>query len=162
MVCDWGMSEKLGPMAYGQRHEEIFLGREIANRRDYSEKTAQAIDEEIVALVLSAEQRAESLLRENIDKLHELAGALLEFEVLDESQIERIVLGERLRKPEPQTPLPEPEGGGEDRAEETPADEVAAAREEGGVKEGTEGDDSGHERGASTPPPIEEKPISDD
>ena len=99
MVCDWGMSEKLGPISYGNRQDEVFLGREMAQRRDFSEKVAQVIDDEIRSFVLTAEERAESLLRENIAQVHVLADALLEFEVLDDSQLDRILAGEKLQKP---------------------------------------------------------------
>jgi len=98
MVCEWGMSEKLGALTYGKKEEEIFLGREIAQHRDYSEKTAQAIDAEVRALIDEAEQTATRLLREHEDKLHLLAQTLLEFEVLDGAQIDKLLKGEKLRK----------------------------------------------------------------
>jgi cell division protease FtsH len=96
MVCDWGMSEKLGPLSFGRRQEEIFLGREIAQHRDYSEKTAQEIDEEIKHIVVEAEHRAQNLLKKNIDKLHVLAKALLEQEILDGNAIDRLLRGQQL------------------------------------------------------------------
>ena len=99
MVCEWGMSERLGPMTYGKKEEEIFLGREIAKHRDYSEKTAQVIDEEIALIVSGAEKRADDLLRSNEDKLHRLVETLLEFEVLDGSQMDRVLAGEVLKRP---------------------------------------------------------------
>jgi cell division protease FtsH len=101
MVCEWGMSEKLGPLTYGKKEEEIFLGREIAQHRDYSEKTAQTIDAEVRALIDAAEETALRLLRENEDKMHMLAQALLEFEVLDGDQIDRLLRGEKIRKTTP-------------------------------------------------------------
>ncbi|MFH1006110.1 MAG: ATP-dependent zinc metalloprotease FtsH [Candidatus Latescibacterota bacterium] len=96
MVCEWGMSEKLGPMTYGKKEEEIFLGREIAQHRDFSEKTAQTIDAEVRALIDGAEGTALGLLRENEDKMHMLAHALLEFEVLDGDQIDKLLRGEKI------------------------------------------------------------------
>jgi cell division protease FtsH len=93
MVCDWGMSEKMGPLAFGKKQEEIFLGREIAQHRDYSERTAQEIDAEIKKIIVSAEKRAKNLLQENIDKLHLLAKALLEYEILDGANIDDILSG---------------------------------------------------------------------
>ncbi len=96
MVCEWGMSEKLGPLTYGKKEEEIFLGREIATHRDFSEKTAQEIDAEIRRIVLKAEKRVEKLLSENIDKLHRLAEALLEREILDGEEIDLILAGKKL------------------------------------------------------------------
>lgn len=96
MVCDWGMSEKLGPLTFGKKEEEIFLGREIAKHRDYSELTAQEIDREVKRIVEEAERRATDLLTANLDKLHSLARALLEREILDGDQLDRILKGEEL------------------------------------------------------------------
>ncbi|MCK4857568.1 MAG: ATP-dependent zinc metalloprotease FtsH, partial [candidate division Zixibacteria bacterium] len=100
MVCAWGMSDKLGPLTFGQKQEEIFLGREITQRRDYSEETARIIDQEVRAIVERASETAEELLRSNLDKLHLLATALLEHEILDSQEIDKILKGEKLsRKP---------------------------------------------------------------
>ncbi|MHB2153879.1 ATP-dependent zinc metalloprotease FtsH [Calditrichota bacterium GD2] len=98
MVCEWGMSEKLGPITFGKKEQEIFLGREITQHRDYSERTAQEIDQEVRRIVREAEERAETLLKENIDKLHALAKALLEFEILDGEQIDLVLKGEKIKK----------------------------------------------------------------
>lgn len=103
MVCEWGMSEKLGPLAYGAKEEEIFLGREIQRHKDYSEKTAQEIDEEVKSIIRKAEQRAETILKENIDLLHKLSKELLEREILDGDEIDAIIKGQELppvQKPE--------------------------------------------------------------
>ncbi len=96
MVCEWGMSEKMGPMSYGAKEEEIFLGREIQKHRDYSEQTAIDIDEEIRGIISKAMNRAEKILRDNIDLLHKLSKELLEREILDSDEIERIIKGEEL------------------------------------------------------------------
>ncbi|MEJ5262143.1 MAG: ATP-dependent zinc metalloprotease FtsH [Ignavibacterium sp.] len=96
MVCEWGMSEKLGPLAYGAKEEEIFLGREIQRHKDYSEKTAQEIDEEVKSIIRKAEQRAETILKENIDLLHKLSKELLEREILDGDEIDAIIKGQEL------------------------------------------------------------------
>lgn len=96
MVCEWGMSEKMGPMSYGAKEEEIFLGREIQKHRDYSEKTAIEIDEEIRGIVNKSMHRAENILKNNIDLLHRLSKELLEREILDSEEIERIIKGEEL------------------------------------------------------------------
>jgi cell division protease FtsH len=96
MVCEWGMSEKLGPLTFGKKEEQIFLGREIATHRDYSEYTAQEIDKEVKNIVEEAEKKATELLGSNVDKLHLLAGALLEREILDGEEIDRILRGEKL------------------------------------------------------------------
>jgi cell division protease FtsH len=96
MVCEWGMSEKLGPLSYGAKEEEIFLGREIQKHRDYSENTAIQIDEEIKAIVNIAMRRAEKILNENINLLHLLSKELLEREILDSEEIDKIIKGEEL------------------------------------------------------------------
>ena len=94
MVCEWGMSQRLGPVSFGKKEEEIFLGREIARHRDYSEKTAQDIDLEVKEIVLSAEKRATDLLSANLDKLHLVARTLLEKEILDGEQLDALLKGE--------------------------------------------------------------------
>jgi cell division protease FtsH len=93
MVCDWGMSEALGPLALGKREEHIFLGREIAQHRDYSEETARKIDAEIKNLIMDSYNQASKLLKQNLDRLHALANALLDKETLDSQEIEEIVNG---------------------------------------------------------------------
>lgn len=96
MVCEWGMSEKLGPLTFGKKEEEIFLGREIAQHRDYSEQTAIMIDEEVKKIVNRGMERAETILRENMDILHRLSAALLEREILDSEEIDKVMKGETL------------------------------------------------------------------
>lgn len=96
MVCEWGMSEKLGPLAYGSKEEEIFLGREITKHKDFSEQTAQDIDSEIKKIVMAGMERAEKILNENVDLLHKLSKELLEREILDNEEIEKIMRGEEL------------------------------------------------------------------
>jgi len=96
MVCEWGMSEKMGPLAFGQKEEQIFLGREFARHKDYSERTAQDIDEEIKQIVDNSYDSARKIIEENIDLLHSLANSLLERESLDGDQIDKIVKGEKI------------------------------------------------------------------
>jgi len=96
MVCEWGMSDKLGPLAFGAKEEEVFLGREITRTKNYSEQTAILIDEEIRRIVTSAMRRAEKIIRENIDTLHRLANALLEREILNSEEIDLIMQGKTL------------------------------------------------------------------
>jgi cell division protease FtsH len=96
MVCEWGMSEKLGPLTFGKKEEQIFLGREIATHRDYSEYTAQEIDKEVRRIVEEAEKKATELLGTSVDKLHLLANGLLEREILDGDEIDKILKGEKL------------------------------------------------------------------
>ncbi|MBK8983323.1 MAG: ATP-dependent zinc metalloprotease FtsH [Ignavibacteria bacterium] len=107
MVCEFGMSEKLGPIAYGQKQEEIFLGREINQHRDYSESTQIMIDDEIKKIVQAGMDKAERLLIENIEILHRMSDALLEREILDSVEIDMLMKGEELppyQKPEKETP----------------------------------------------------------
>ena len=100
MVCEWGMSERMGPQAYGAKEEEIFLGREITRTKNYSESTAVAIDEEVKVIISVGMKRSESILRDNIDVLHRLAAALLEREILDGDEIDKVIRGEILPPPQ--------------------------------------------------------------
>ena len=92
MVCEYGMSD-LGPLTFGKKEEQIFLGREIAQHRDYSEDTAIKIDKEVQKIISGQYERARTILDENRDTLIRLAEALLEFETLDSVQIRRVVAG---------------------------------------------------------------------
>ncbi len=96
MVCEWGMSERMGPLAYGTKEEEIFLGREITRSKNYSETTAVLIDEEVKKIVTNGMDRAEKILTNNTDILHRLAGALLDREILDGDEIDKLIRGEEL------------------------------------------------------------------
>lgn len=96
MVCEWGMSETIGPISYGEKQEEIFLGREITQHKDYSEVTAQLIDKEIKKLIDEAVTDVRELLKANLQTLHSLSQALLERENLDGEEIELIMKGEEL------------------------------------------------------------------
>jgi len=91
MVCEWGMSEKMGPLAYGQKEEQIFLGREITQHKDYSEHTAIEIDIEVKRLVIESYEKAKRLLLEHFDILTNMANTLLEKEVLEGHEIDVIV-----------------------------------------------------------------------
>ncbi len=91
MVCEWGMSDKLGPLNYGKNEEHIFLGKEIARHRDFSEQTAQGIDEELKELVGRCYSQAKDIISKHISSLHALAKALLEKEVLDGLEIDAII-----------------------------------------------------------------------
>jgi len=94
MVCEWGMSDNLGPLSFGKKEEQIFLGREFAQHRDYSEDTARSIDNEIRTIVIQGHERAKEIIQTNMAILHKLANTLLEKEVLDGNQIEAIIKGE--------------------------------------------------------------------
>ena len=91
MVCEWGMSKIMGPLSYGKKEEQIFLGREFATHKDYSEETAKKIDEEVVSLVKNNYDKAVSLLTEHIEILHHMSKELLEKEVLNSSEIDEII-----------------------------------------------------------------------
>jgi len=96
MVCEWGMSEKMGPIAYGSKQEELFLGREVTKHQEFSENTSQEIDAEVKIIVMEAMARAENILVENMDVLHRLSKELLEREILDADEINKIINGEEL------------------------------------------------------------------
>jgi cell division protease FtsH len=98
MVCEWGMSDVLGPMTFGKKNEEIFLGREIQSHRDYSEVTARMIDEEVVRVVRKAQSTAKEVLNNNINQLHNLAKALLEYETIDGDEVIAVMEGEKISR----------------------------------------------------------------
>lgn len=91
MVCEWGMSDEMGPLTFGKKDEQIFLGREISQHRDYSENTAQRIDAEVRRLVVGGHEKATDLLSRHIDTLHKFAETLLDKETLDGPEIDKIV-----------------------------------------------------------------------
>ena len=93
MVCEWGMSDSLGPMSFGKKNEEIFLGREIQSHRDYSEETARMIDEEVVKIVRKAQQKAKRILKTKVKYLHGIAQALLEHETINGDEVLEIMKG---------------------------------------------------------------------
>ncbi|MBI88950.1 MAG: cell division protein FtsH [Candidatus Marinimicrobia bacterium] len=99
MVTEWGMSDLLGPMTFGKKNEEVFLGREIQSHRDYSEVTARMIDEEISRIVRDSQRLADEILRKNMETLHNIAKELLKYETIDSKDIEKIIKGEKLTRP---------------------------------------------------------------
>jgi len=96
MVCEWGMSEKLGPLTFGKKGEEIFLAREISQHRDYSEQTAKEIDSEVRAIVLKAEERATTILKKRTPALKRIAAGLLEREIIDSKELDALIAGKKL------------------------------------------------------------------
>jgi len=110
MVCQWGMSEKLGMVQYGSEHDQYIMGRDMAQRADYSEFTAQEIDEEVKRIINEAYDRAKNLIDTHRDKLDMIAKALLEYETLDGSQVDDIVRKGSFTPPEP-TPKVDPPSG---------------------------------------------------
>jgi cell division protease FtsH len=101
MVCEWGMSDAMGPLTFGKKEEQIFLGREIAQHQDYSEDTALKIDHEVKRFVTDNYQRAFQLLTDNKETLIKIADALLAREVLDAEQVKRLASGLPLEDPKP-------------------------------------------------------------
>ena len=108
MVCEWGMSENLGPLTFGRKEEAIFLGREIAQHKDYSESTAIHIDREVKRIVTECYEAAQKIILGNRESLERIATVLLEREVLDGAEIAKLVKGEELPPmKEPTPPAPE-------------------------------------------------------
>lgn len=104
MVCEWGMSDKLGPLAFGKKEEAIFLGREFDRHQDYSQQTAIEIDAEVRRIVMENYQRAKQALIENLDTLKVIAEALLEYETIDTSDIDILMKGDKLDRKPPTPP----------------------------------------------------------
>lgn len=93
MVCEWGMSDAVGPVTFAHKQEEVFLGREIAQPRDHSEETARLIDNEVRKILINSMHGAEKLLRDNIDLLHKTSKVLLERETIDGEELDKIIAG---------------------------------------------------------------------
>ena len=110
MVCEWGMSEKLGPLTYGRKDEMVFLGRDFVQSKDFSDTTAQVIDQEVRRIVSECHERARSIIQANRETLERLAAALLKKEVLDGPEIEDIIQGKNSV----------PDSGGDQKDESTP------------------------------------------
>jgi len=102
MVTMWGMTDELGPMVYGERQEEIFLGREVTKTQNISEKTSQHIDTEVRHLIDENYARAKKILNDHMDQLHLLAKALIEFETLEDDEIDQIMAGKKIHRREPE------------------------------------------------------------
>jgi cell division protease FtsH len=96
MVCEFGMSDAVGPVRYASQQDEVFLGREISQPRDHSEETARVIDAEIRRIIIEAEQSAEQLMRDNLEILHRCSHALVEREILDAAELDILIAGGEL------------------------------------------------------------------
>ncbi len=96
MVCEFGMSDLIGPVRYASHHDEVFLGREISQPRDHSEETARSIDGEVRRIIVESEHKAEQLMRDNIELLHRCSKALVEREILDGSELDVLIRNEEL------------------------------------------------------------------
>jgi cell division protease FtsH len=130
MVCEWGMSE-LGPLTFGKKEEQIFLGREIAQHRDYSEDTAIKIDQEVRKLVNSGYNTAKQILGDNRETLEKIAKALIEREVLDATEIKMLVDGQEL------PPLPPPTSKPDDGVQHVIKPDLQPGRAKGGERPAT-------------------------
>ncbi len=126
MVCEWGMSNAMGPLTFGKKEEQIFLGREIAQHQDYSEDTALRIDQEVKRFVTDNYTRAQKVLMQHKQKLLDMADALLARETLDADQVNRLAAGQPIDEPLPApaatAPQPQPDVRG--RAKERPAPSI--------------------------------------
>ncbi len=101
MVCEWGMSDRIGPLTFGKKSEEVFLGREISHPRDYSDEISQIIDEEITLFVKHSENNADNILKTHIEQLHNIANALLEYESISGDEMGGLIKGNPIVRPEP-------------------------------------------------------------
>ncbi len=109
MVCEWGMSDAVGPVTFANKHDEVFLGREIAQPRDHSEETARIIDNEVRKILIDSMHKAEQLLRDNLDMLHITSKVLLVRETIDGEELDKIIKGEEL-PPRPPKVVPTTNG----------------------------------------------------
>ncbi len=123
MVCEWGMSDVLGPLSFGQKDHQIFLGRDMTQKKEYSDKTAQSIDKEVRNIVERNYNRAKEILAANLDHLHAVAEALLEFETLDGKDIDLILKGGKITRGS--------ESGGSGAQGENKSEEVAKGENSG-------------------------------
>ncbi|NDY57560.1 ATP-dependent metallopeptidase FtsH/Yme1/Tma family protein [Desulfovibrio sulfodismutans] len=142
MVCKWGMSKELGPLSYGERDDEIFLGKDLVHHKNFSDETSRRIDAEVRKIVEDAYSRAQAILTENLEVLHAIAAALLERETISGADIDLIMRGEPL----PPQDNPAPKNGQSGSAAGQPAPGAAApqaapaskAASEAGSKAGSE------------------------
>ena len=128
MICEYGMSETMGPIAFGKKQEQVFLGRDISRDRNYSEEVAHSIDKEVRKMVEEAYNGVESILRENIEQLHVIAAALIEKETLEAEELLRLVQMEDTTAPAEASEAPAEEAAAE-IVEETPVEEAPVTEE---------------------------------
>ena len=144
MVCEWGMSEELGPLAYGKKEEHVFLGKEISQHRDYSEETARRIDESIKAIILDANDRVSRILSDNLDILKAIAKELLEKETIMLEDMDIIIA--RMRPDE--YPDFEPAGKSSSEEKKTASKKTGDKKDKGHAAEPSESDQSDEQVGA--------------
>jgi len=130
MVCEWGMSEKLGTLSFGDKEGEVFLGKEMSHTRNYSESTAEEIDAEVRRIVTEVYERTRQIIKDNAEVLERMALELLEHETIDSKDIERIMAGEPLLKKKEETkPAPASAPPAEVKTESEPVESAAAEEE---------------------------------
>ena len=130
MICEYGMSGELGPMTFGHRQDQVFLGRDIGRDKDYSEEVAAKIDKEIRKFIDEAYQKTESVLNENMDKLHLIVNALIERETLEGEEIDQLMKYGKILEKEETSAEPAAETAAAEPVAETDAVETAAAPDE--------------------------------
>jgi len=123
MVTKWGLSQRLGPLAYSEEEGEVFLGRSVTQHKSVAEDTARVIDEEIRSVIDKNYERAESILKENIDILHAMSDALMKYETIDKYQIDDLMARKQVRAPEGWDDTPPPESANDTSVEESPPKE---------------------------------------
>ncbi len=124
MICEWGMSDVMGPVSFGKKEDQIFLGREMSSHEGYSEKTAIEIDTEIRRIVQTQYDMAKKLLSDNRASLEKIAGALLEYETLDATDLDTLLKGGEITRPKPETRLKSPDEalkGGQKKPDDRPS-----------------------------------------
>ena len=129
MVCEWGMSDKMGPLTYGTKEEQVFLGRDFSTQKNFSDQTAKLIDQEVKALVMGGYNKAHDLITANRDKLELIAEALLDRETLDGKEIQEIMQGKKTSQddsidkdeesPSQKAPVINPKKKSQDRSDDT-------------------------------------------
>jgi cell division protease FtsH len=150
MIRNWGMSEELGPLSFAKGEEQVFLGREIAQHRDYSETTAQSIDAEISRLISTAHQKAKTLLEKHLDILHKLSELLLEKETVMGKELDELILSLH-----PNIDLPSKAVGDEPELEESEETGTADEAEPNGA-ENEPASAEAEEEDEATPPLSED------
>ena len=98
MVCEWGMSDKIGPLTFGKKDEQVFLGKEMSKSRDFSEDLSKVIDDEVISIVRKAEKNADKLLKKHINHLHTISKILLDRETLTGVEMKTIISNGKLEE----------------------------------------------------------------
>ncbi|MDQ7830886.1 MAG: ATP-dependent zinc metalloprotease FtsH [Desulfovibrionaceae bacterium] len=155
MVCKWGMSKELGPLSYGERDDEIFLGKDLVHHKNFSDETSRRIDAEVRKIVEDAYARAQAILTENLEMLHAIAAALLERETISGADIDLIMRGEPLPPQDAPTPKNGPSGSAAGQPGQTGPGAAASQAKAGsasGPAAGPEAEEFSLEPGDDAPP----------